>query len=219
MATRKPQRNAQASGTSSVAKPLVFISASKTDCSWRDRLKGKAGERSDVLPVDWWDDSRIQPGREWKDEIEAAIQRASMAVILLSPAYLSSDNAGSELGRLSKEVESRGLRLFPVLVEKCAWQQLELLKRIQVWSAAKPLSDLSPQAIDEELTRIANAILKLLSVGPVPPEAARQPEFAFSKYRKSKNLCSRDECQFGRACRGGAALIRSSEDGLVGRET
>lgn len=41
----------------------------------------------------------------------------------------------------------------------------------------------------------------------------------FLKYRKSKNLCSRDECQFGRACRGGAALIRSSEDGLVGRET
>jgi len=181
MANRKPQRNTQASDTRIGAKPLIFISASQADYSWRDRLKGIASERSEVLPVDWWDDSWILPGSVWKDEIEAAIRRASVAVIFLSPAYLSSDNAVSELGRLSTEAESRGLRLLPVVVEDCAWQQFESLRRIQIWSGARPLSNLSPPALDKELTGIANVILEWVSAGSMPPEAARQPEFAFSE--------------------------------------
>ena len=80
--------------TASPPRPLVFISASHKDTGWRDRLKA-ALEIDDR--IQWWDDSRIDPGRRWADEIQEALTRASVAVVLLSPEYLTSRNAMAEL--------------------------------------------------------------------------------------------------------------------------
>ncbi|HKR21243.1 MAG TPA: TIR domain-containing protein, partial [Pyrinomonadaceae bacterium] len=94
-------------------KRLVFISVSgsKEDYWWRDRLKTKLVRYPDI---EWWDDFIVT-----FDDLEArenAIRRASVAVILLSPAYLSSEDAISELNKLKSLAEAeKKPRLFPII--------------------------------------------------------------------------------------------------------
>ena len=83
-----------------VSKPLVFLSASHTDNKWRDGLRRRMDRYADYF--EWWDDSKVGTGENWKEQVESAIQRASIAVVFLSRAYLSSDTALSELSKLGE---------------------------------------------------------------------------------------------------------------------
>jgi hypothetical protein len=56
-----PPVRAALMATMSPPRPVVFISASHKDADWRDRVK--AALEADGR-TDWWDDSRIRPGRQ-----------------------------------------------------------------------------------------------------------------------------------------------------------
>ena len=140
-------------------KPLVFISASRTDSVWREYLKTKLAEYADQ--VQWWDDSRIEPGQDWRAAIDAAIQRASVAVIFISNAYLASQTATPELRRLGEETAKK-LRLFPILLEDCPWQQYAFLRDVQIWNDAKPIGGTSTKSARTEMGKVARSILDLL---------------------------------------------------------
>lgn len=138
----------------------VFISASKEDYPWRDRLKAKLDSRK--VRVGWWDDSKIETGSDWQAEIDSAIRRASVAVILLSPTYLKSKTATDELTRLmQRNEEEKALRLFPIVVHKCGWQKLQIGKT-QIWANGKPLAELSDEAVETELEEIAERIVEIV---------------------------------------------------------
>ena len=51
-------------------KPLVFVSYAHEDEAWKDRLAVhlKALELDDQIEL--WDDSRIDPGGKWRDDID-----------------------------------------------------------------------------------------------------------------------------------------------------
>ncbi len=141
--------------------PSVFISYSHKDELWKDRLAKQLGvlEREGVLDV--WDDRRIGAGVEWLKEIEAAIDRASVAVFLVSADFLTSEFI------LSKEVprflEGRAkdkLRVFPVIVRPCMWKKVAWLSRLQ----ARPLDGTPLDSFGEkwegELVKIAEEIVE-----------------------------------------------------------
>jgi hypothetical protein len=68
--------------------PSVFLSYSHKDEVWKDRLKAHLG----VLELDAWDDRHIQGGAEWFKEIKEAMARAaSVAILLISADFLSSE--------------------------------------------------------------------------------------------------------------------------------
>lgn len=69
----------------------VFISYKREDRPWMERLLRllRLIESEDRVLI--WADSAIQPGQRWRDEIEAALQRATVGVLLLSPPFLESD--------------------------------------------------------------------------------------------------------------------------------
>jgi hypothetical protein len=66
----------------------VFLSYSHKDEIWKDRLATHLGvlEQEGLLSV--WNDRQIKAGAEWQREIEAAIQTADVAVLLVSAARL-----------------------------------------------------------------------------------------------------------------------------------
>jgi hypothetical protein len=68
-------------------KPTVFLSYSHQDEIWKDRVS----TRLRVLgELDIWDDRRIDLGATWRPEIQAALEGADVAVLLISADFLTS---------------------------------------------------------------------------------------------------------------------------------
>ena len=63
--------------------PTVFISYSHKDEEWKDRLVTHLNVLKQEGILDLWDDRRIEAGDDWKPEIENAINRAAIAVLLI----------------------------------------------------------------------------------------------------------------------------------------
>jgi len=63
----------------------VFISYSHSDKDWLTRLVSRLPDNVVV-----WDETQLEPGRDWFDDLRQMIERASTIIRLLSPNYLSS---------------------------------------------------------------------------------------------------------------------------------
>ncbi|PYI93363.1 MAG: hypothetical protein DME97_06410 [Verrucomicrobia bacterium] len=74
-----------------MARTKVFISYSHADRRLLDRLHVflRPLERKGL--VDWWDDTRLQPGSNWREEIKQAVANARVAVLLISADFFASE--------------------------------------------------------------------------------------------------------------------------------
>lgn len=70
--------------------PSVFISYSHKDEAWKDRLMTHLGVLQREGLLDTWDDRRIGAGANWYEAIQQAIERASVAILLISADFLTS---------------------------------------------------------------------------------------------------------------------------------
>jgi tetratricopeptide (TPR) repeat protein len=116
-----------------MAKPTVFISYSHKDEHWKDRLRPHLGvlEQQDRITI--WDDRRIDAGAKWYNEIQQAMERAAVAVCLISSDYLASDFCvKEEIPYLLERCEQAGMVLIPLLVRPCLWKAVPWLKEIQM---------------------------------------------------------------------------------------
>ncbi len=69
----------------------LFISYSHKDEEWKDRVVGHLNilQQEGVLAI--WNDRKIIVGDEWDPEIEAAINKADGAILLISINFLNSE--------------------------------------------------------------------------------------------------------------------------------
>jgi exonuclease VII small subunit len=155
-----------------VTQPTVFISYSHKDEKWKDRLVTHLGVLHNQGLLDLWDDRRIGTGEDWYQEIQEAMAAASVAVLLVSANFLTSQFIlGEEVPRLLERRDKEGLRTFPVIVKPCAWTQVRWLARMQVRPKdGRPLSAGDEHQIDADLTAIAEEVAAIISRAiPVPP--------------------------------------------------
>ena len=95
----------------------VFISYCHADRGFLDRLLVhlKPLERDGKLDV--WADTRLRAGDKWKNEIERALSRATVAILIISADFKASDFiANNELPPLLRSAEEKGTRIFPLIV-------------------------------------------------------------------------------------------------------
>jgi len=69
----------------------LFISYSRKDRDFLERFWTHLSPLETLYGLQRWDDSRIQPGDIWLEEIEQALERAQVALLLVSPDFLASD--------------------------------------------------------------------------------------------------------------------------------
>jgi hypothetical protein len=62
----------------------VFISYSHADLQWLERLRVHLKPLPEASDLNVWDATKIQLGSQWLHEIRDAIDRASVAILLIS---------------------------------------------------------------------------------------------------------------------------------------
>jgi ABC-type branched-subunit amino acid transport system substrate-binding protein len=158
-----------------VSRPVrreLFISYSRKDSTWLEEL------RIHLTPLEvhdgliLWDDSIIQPGDNWLKEIEDALSRAAVALLLVSPDFLASNFIRrKELPALFQAAKDEGLTILWIPLRPCLWQshpQLEL--RQAIFSPGRTLAEMDKIEQQKVMVKIAEQIqgkLKRVSVGNI----------------------------------------------------
>lgn len=122
----------------------VFISYSHSDVRWLERLKKHMKVLSRYSEnVDYWEDTRLKGGDKWREEIKQAIEKANVAILLVSTDFLASDFiATDELPPILKKASDEGTIILPLIVSPCAYS-LSVLNEFQaINSPDKTLEDL-----------------------------------------------------------------------------
>jgi hypothetical protein len=149
-------------------RPTVFISYSHKDEVWKDRLMAHLAVLSKRGLLGLWDDRQIGIGEDWYDKIKGAIDKASVAILLVSANSLTSDFIlREEVSQLLRRREKEGLPIFPVIVKSCPWQKVSWLSRMQVRPKdGKPLASYGGNRRDEALSNIATEVFEQLRTRP-----------------------------------------------------
>jgi hypothetical protein len=141
----------------------VFFSYSHKDKVWLDRLHVHLKPYLLDERVDLWDDTRIAPGADWAEEIARAIDRARVAVLLVSPDFLASDYVAK--AELPKVLERAGASLTVVWipVRASAYEVTPIARLQAAHDPKRPLASLPEAEVDAALVGVARKVAAAVS--------------------------------------------------------
>lgn len=144
-----------------VERKQVFISYSHRDSEWLQKLKVMLNPllRTNSIPI--WDDTQIEPGALWFEEIKKALAASKVAVLLVTPDFLASNFINDhELPHLLQAARKEGLKVIWVHVSYCLYQVTEIGQYQAVHDPSKPLDSLERSELNRVLGDISLAIQK-----------------------------------------------------------
>jgi hypothetical protein len=143
------------------SRTQVFISYSHQDRRWLGRLQTHLRPLVRQGVIDLWDDTQIAKGADWQATIQAALARARVAVLLVTPDFLASEFvATQELPRLLEGAAQGGLTILWIAVRPSAYQRTPIARYQAANEPARPLSGLNPTQRDQVLVQICEVIAR-----------------------------------------------------------
>jgi hypothetical protein len=157
--------NEFAGAEGSIARTKVFISYSRQDRSWLERLRVFLRPLTRDANLDVWDDTRLAPGSEWAAELDSAIESARVAILLITADFMASDFIqAQELPKLLKAAERRELTVLPVFIGISAASDDPRLTRFEaVNDPKKPVKALSESDQDAVFDRVRQSVRQILN--------------------------------------------------------
>lgn len=145
-------------------RPSIFVSYCHSDGKLKDKVIQHLNVLGDEGPLDHWVDTRLAGGDDWRREIDEAINRARLIVLLVSTAFLGSGFIRSvEVPAALRRRREEGVRLYPILVRPCAWRQVSWLNELNMRPGdGTAISALTASRADEVLAQLATEIKTLL---------------------------------------------------------
>ncbi len=160
--TPQPQQdNILPKQTPGTKRDQVFVSYSHKDTDWLKRLEVmlKPLTRSGTLDV--WTDKRIDAGDDWRHEIETALKRAKVAVMLVSPDFLASDFVQDvEIPSLLDAAKQEGVAILWVPVSDCLYRYTPIARYQAMIDPSSPLDSLVSSDANSALRKIAETIAR-----------------------------------------------------------
>lgn len=140
-------------------RDLVFFSYSHKDAEWLDRLQTMLTPLVRGRKLSTWSDKEIGAGQTWRGELDSAVQRAKVAVLLVSANFLASDFiANNELPPLLEAADKKGTKIVWIPVGACLYRETELEKYQAAHDPNKPLEGLSEAERNQALVKICEII-------------------------------------------------------------
>lgn len=141
------------------SRARIFISYSHADSEWARLLEIHLRPLIKSRDLTVWDDTKIQTGSSWREEIVSAIEQADVAVLLVSPDYLASDFIlDAELPTLLRAAEERGLRIIWVAIRPSLFDDTAIAQFQAANDPNAPLSELNSSQRDRAFVNIARRI-------------------------------------------------------------
>lgn len=106
----------------------VFFSYSHKDESLRDELETHLAMLKNQGLIEAYHDRRITSGSDLNAEIDTALTRAGVILLLVSPDFLASNYCyGIELKRARERHEDGSAVVIPIILRPCEWSEVPLL--------------------------------------------------------------------------------------------
>lgn len=145
-------------------KSKVFISYAHADKDWMEEIKLHLGQLEDNGQLVIWEDTKIETGDNWRQEIEESLSSCTIAVLLLSINFARSKFIkNEEMPKIWRRHEQEGIEIYPILVRNFSWEEDPILPKIQIkMHEGKALNSLSEPDCDNALTAIVREISQKL---------------------------------------------------------
>ena len=144
----------------------VFISYSRRDSVWLEELKPHLGSLAKEKGFDstFWDDTKIDAGTNWREEINQALESAKVAILLVSKYFLNSEFITSvELEILIKAAKKMQTVILPIIVGPCRYEQHPELSKFQsVNKPSEPLEGMDKVQFENVFLKVTERVDKIL---------------------------------------------------------
>jgi len=147
------------------AAASVFISYSHKDGEFLRRLMVHLRPLEQEGLIDLWVDLRLEAGDRWKIEIEEALSRARVAIMLITADFLASDFiVNNELPPLLKKARSQDTHIIPVILKPCRFTRDKNLSGFHaINDPAAPLVTLPEGEQEKIYDKISEAVERSMS--------------------------------------------------------
>lgn len=151
-----------------MSNPTIFISYSHKDELEKQALLLHLGVLENEKLIDLWVDDKINAGGDWSAEIEDAVGKANVAILLVTANFLNSSFIlKEEVPKLLRRRREEGLIVFPIIAKACAWEKVSWLSKMNLRPKnGAPIWRDGGQHVDEELASIAREIARIVESSP-----------------------------------------------------
>lgn len=155
----------------------VFISYSHKDANFLVALQKQLGPLQRRGLLDVWVDTEIKPGDSWREEIDAALASAKVAILLVSSDFLDSAFINEvELPALLKAAREEGVRILPIIVRHCVYDITELQPFQAFNSIQRPLSEERKSYREKTWANVVKEVKAKLDEPLPQPPSPKPPE-------------------------------------------